>query len=144
MAFSSPRSLVGLAQFAGRIACLIVVAWLLVFVVDQTGNASAQQQSAVEQGTPQPGAHSPSSTQSPSGTQSPSSAESPAGARAQSRESGPHKMLNEVAEVLTAPFAAAVAGSHSQWVIHIVETLLALLVYGVAIGFLVRFVRLRF
>ena len=54
-----------------------------------------------------------------------------------------HRKLDDVAETLTSPFAGVVSGSHSQWTIHAVETVLALLVYGLGLGFLVRLVRVR-
>ncbi len=115
MALGSPSSLVGLLALAGRLACLIVIAWFVVFAVDQTGSASARQQSEVN-GRP---------------------------ATAPTHESSLHRKLDDVAETLTSPFAGVVSGSQSQWTIHAVETVLALLVYGLGIGFLVRFVRVR-
>jgi cytoskeletal protein RodZ len=147
MAASPSSSVVGLLQLAGRIACLIVIAWFAVFAVEQTSNASAHQQSELNGGPP--ATSSTSSTTSAAGASpasssgSPSSPGSSQGATSSNHESTPHKVLNETATALTAPFAAVVAGSHSEWVLHIVKTLLALLVYGVAIGYLVRIVRVR-
>jgi hypothetical protein len=154
MAASPSSSIVGLLQLAGRIACLIVIAWFAVFAVEQTSNASAHQQSELDLGAP-PASSSASSSSATSGATStagagptsssgsPSSTGSGRRASSSSHESTPHEVLNEAAAVLTAPFAAVVAGSHSEWVLHIVKTLLALLVYGVAIGYLVRIVRVR-
>lgn len=121
MARSPTSSLAGLILLAGRLACVIVLAWFVVFAVDQTSSASAHQQNEVLSG---PSAPSPTSS-APSG-----------------RESSVKRTLNHTAEALTSPFSSAVSG-HSQWTTHIVETLLALLVYGVGIGFLVRFVRMH-
>jgi predicted secreted protein len=118
MARSPTSSLAGLILLAGRLACVIVLAWFVVFAVDQTSSASAHQQNEVLSG---PSASSPT----PSG-----------------HESSLHRTLNHTAEALTSPFSSAVSG-HSQWTTHIVETLLALLVYGLGIGFLVRFVRMH-
>jgi hypothetical protein len=121
MARSPTSSLAGLILLAGRVACVIVLAWFVVFAIDQTSSASAHQQNEVLSG---PSAPSPAST-------------TPRG-----RESSVKRTLNHAAEALTSPFSAAVSG-HSEWTTHIVETLLALLVYGLGIGFLVRFVRMH-
>ncbi len=121
MVRSPTSSLAGLILLAGRVACVIVLAWFVVFAVNQTSSASAHQQNEVLSG---PSAPSPTSA-TPSG-----------------HESSLHRTLNHTAEALTSPFSSAVSG-HSQWTTHIVETVLALLVYGVGIGFLVRFVRMR-
>jgi hypothetical protein len=125
MAFGSPSSLVGLLALAGRLACLIVIAWFVVFAVDQTGSASAHQQGEV------------------GGPASTSSGASGSQANPATHESSLHRKLNDTAEALTSPFSGVVSGSQSQWTIHVVETVLALLVYGLGIGFLVRFVRVR-
>jgi predicted PurR-regulated permease PerM len=121
MARSPTSSLAGLILFAGRIACVIVLAWFVVFAVDQTSNASAHQQNEVLSGP---------------------SAPSPASGTPSRHESSLKRTLNHTAEALTSPFSGAVSG-HSEWTTHIVETLIALLVYGVGIGFLVRFVRMH-
>ena len=47
-------------------------------------------------------------------------------------------MIDEVAGKLTSPFSGITAGSTSQWVIRGVGTLMALLVYGVGLGYLAR------
>jgi hypothetical protein len=54
-----------------------------------------------------------------------------------------HRTLDEASDALTSPFAGVVSGSQSQWTIHIVRTVLALLVYGLGVAFLVRFIRVR-
>ncbi len=121
MALASPFSLTGMLQLAGRIACLIVIAWFAVFAIDQTGDASARQQSQINEESTRGSAARHSTT---SGGASKST-------------------LDEVSEAITSPFAAAVPDSRSEWTSHVVRTLLALLVYGLGIGFLVRFIRMR-
>jgi hypothetical protein len=118
---SGPSSaLARLLLLASRIACLIVIAAFVVFVVDQAGTASAHQQNEISEGsTP---------------TASTSSAK---------HESTLHRTLDETSDTLTSPFAGVVSGSDSEWVIHIVRTVLALLVYGFGVAFLVRFLRVR-
>lgn len=113
-------SIAGLLLLVSRIVCLIVLAAFVVFVVDQTGSASTHQQNEVSEG---PAAKS--------GTPSPE------------HKSTLHRTLDEASDALTSPFAGAVSGSSSEWVIHIVRTVLALLVYGFGVAFLVRFIRVR-
>lgn len=115
-------SLAGLALFASRIACLIVLAAFVVFVVDQTSSASTHQQNELSGSTPI--------------SSEPTSSDS-------SHESSVHRTLDEAANALTSPFAGAVSESSSEWVTQIVRTGLALLVYGLGVAFLVRFVRIR-
>lgn len=120
MTSSPSSSIAGLLLLASRIVCLIVIAAFVVFVVDQTGSASAHQQNEISQGSaPTPNTSSPE------------------------HESTLHRTLNEASDALTSPFAGVVSGSNSQWTVHIVRTVLALLVYGFGVAFLVRFIRVR-
>lgn len=100
--------------------CLIVLASFVIFVVDQTSAASTHQQNEVREG-------------SVSGSSASSS----------KHEGTLHKTIDEAADTLTSPFADIVSGSSSQWVIHGVRTLLALLVYGFGLSFLSRVIRVR-
>lgn len=109
-------SLAGLLLLASRIACLIVIAWFVVFAVDQTATASSHQQNEITAGS------------------------APVGS---THESSLHRTLDEVSVAITSPFASVVSGTQSQWTIHIVRTLLALLVYGFGVAFLARFIRVR-
>jgi cell division protein FtsN len=111
-------SLVGIAVIASRIACVIVIAWFVVFAVDQTKTASSHQQKEV-----------PGSAQS-----------EPAPSH---RRSAATKTLDEAAGFLTTPFRAATSKSSSAWLIHGLDTLLVLLVYGLAVGFVARMIRVR-
>jgi hypothetical protein len=113
-----------LLRVASRIACLIVVVSFALFAINQTGSASTRQQEALRgtnggpTGAPAPAAH-------------------PA------REGEVHKAIDEVAGKLTSPFSGITAGSTSQWVIRGVGAAVALLVYGVGVGYLARVLRLR-
>jgi hypothetical protein len=110
-------------RIASRLACLIVIVSFAIFVVEQTSNASNTQQNKLA-GT---GSGSAPST-------SPST---------HSHKSTLHKAIDEVAAELTSPFSGITAGDSSQWVIRGVGTLLALLVYGLGIGYLTRLMHLR-
>ncbi len=109
-------------RLASRVICLIVIAWFVVFVVNQTSSASTHQQNEVTGTSPLAG--------------EPSTA-------AAKHDSTLHRTLDEAANALTSPFAGVVSGSNSEWTIHIVKTLLALLVYGFGLAFLARFLRVR-
>ena len=120
MTSGASSSVAGLLRLASRIICLIVIASFVVFVVDQTGSASTHQQNELNEGSVR--------------TSSTSSAK---------HKSTLHRTLDETSDALTSPFAGVVSGSHSEWTIHIVRTILALLVYGFGLAFLARFVHVR-
>ena len=54
-----------------------------------------------------------------------------------------HRVIDEAASALTSPFSGITAGSTSQWAIRGVGTLMALLVYGIGVGYLARMLRIR-
>jgi hypothetical protein len=122
MASNPSSSLAGLVLLASRIVCLIVIASFVVFAVDRTNSASTRQQNEL------------------SGTAG-SAGES--GSASSAHESSLHRTLDEAANTLTSPFAGAVSGTSSEWVIQLVRTILALLVYGLGVAFVVRFIRIR-
>lgn len=124
-------SLAGLALLASRIACLIVLAAFVVFVVNQTSSASVHQQAEL------PGSSVSASGESSSAASSSSSSSEP------QHQSTFHRTLDEVSSTLTSPFAGVVADSSSEWLIQLVRTGLALLVYGFGVALLVRFIRIR-
>jgi hypothetical protein len=117
--------LAAILRWASRIACLIVIVSFALFAVNQTGSASAHQQEALN------------------GTNERYSATTPAPAAKPSHESTAHKTIDEAAGKLTSPFSGITAGDSSQWVIRGVGTLMALLVYGVGVGYLARMLRIR-
>ncbi len=49
-----------------------------------------------------------------------------------------HKELDEASNELTSPFEGIVSASESEWASHGVKLLLALLVYGFGLGYLLR------
>ncbi len=104
------------------IACLFVVASFVIFVVDQSTNASGQQQEVVAQ----------------SGGQT-----SHATTSAGSHPSELHKGIDEVAEKITSPFAGIVSSSSSEWGYQLVRLVLSLLVYGLGVGYVVRYLSVR-
>jgi hypothetical protein len=120
-------SLASLLRLASLIICLIVAASFLVFVIDQTGSASTHQQKEL--------------SELPSPTNTPAAADP--STPAPKHESTVHKTIDEAADVLTSPFSSVVSGSHSQWVIRGVKTLLALLVFGLGLSYLARVIRVR-
>jgi ABC-type transport system involved in cytochrome c biogenesis permease component len=119
-------SIARVLRIASRVICLIVIAWFVVFVVHQASSASTHQQNELNEGSV-----------------AAQTASNAAAAASVKHESAAHRTLNETADALTSPFAGAVSGSDSEWTIHIVKTLLALLVYGFGLAFLARFLRVR-
>jgi hypothetical protein len=115
-------SLATLLRVGSRLACLIVLVSFGIFVVEQASSASSRQQNAV--------------TGTASGAAAPHVATRP------SRKGTVHRVIDEVAGDLTSPFSGITAGSTSQWVLRGVGTLMALLVYGIGVGFLARVLRL--
>jgi hypothetical protein len=113
-------SLAKLLRLLSWVICLIVLASFLIFVVEQTSSASTHQQEELIE-------HPSAST----------------GAPVVKHESTPHKKIDEAANFFTSPFAGIVSGSSSQWVIHLVKTALALLVYGFGLSYLARVIRVR-
>ncbi len=112
--------LAALLRVASRIACLIVIASFAIFAVNQASSASAHQQNEVS-GNTTPTA----STTSPS------------------HEGSVHSVIDEVSSELTSPFSGITAGNTNQWVVRGVGMLMALLVYGLGLGYLARMLRIR-
>jgi hypothetical protein len=103
-------------RWASRLLCLIVVVSFAFFAVGQTSTASTHQQNEL------------------SGTVT----------RTQpAHKSAVHRVIEEASGTLTSPFSAITSGSSSQWVVRGVGTLMALLVYGVGIGYVARVMRIR-
>jgi hypothetical protein len=117
--------IVRLVRIASWVICLIVVASFVIFVVDQSSSASAHQ------------------TQEVTGGPSPASGEGRGAGSSSAHESGLHKAIDEASDELTSPFAGLVSGSSSEWVVRGVKLLLALVVYGLGVGFLARVVLVR-
>lgn len=109
--------IVGLLRLASIAICLIVLASFATFVVAQTKSASTHQQEQV--------------------------AGNFSGAKTHPREGSVRRTLDEISNELTSPFAGVVSGSSSEWVTRSVRLLIALLIYGFALGYLARVVRVR-
>lgn len=120
-------------MLASRIVCLIVIAWFVVFAAEQSKAATKHQVGELGGTTQQGGAQQTGAQQG--GAQSD-------GKRA-AKHNTAHRLLDEVAEAVTSPFSRLTAGTSSAWLAHGADTLLALLVYGLGVGFVARFVRLR-
>jgi hypothetical protein len=111
-----------LLRLASIVICLIVLASFATFAVQQTKSASGEQREAVASGT----------------------ASAPVKVDTSRQHKGAvHKALDEASDELTSPFAGIVSGTSSEWTIRGVKLLLALLVYGFALGYLARIIRVR-
>jgi hypothetical protein len=115
--------LAALLRVVSRVTCLIVIVSFAIFVVDQTGSASTHQQDELN-GTLATTTPAPTAAQPP-------------------HEGTIHKTIDEVAGKLTSPFSGITAGTTSQWAVRGVGTVMALLVYGVGLGYLARVLRIR-
>jgi hypothetical protein len=98
--------------------CGLVLASFVMFARDQLASASARQQNELV---------SPSTGAVPV----------PAVHRGHGQ---PRRFIDGAAQKLTSPFRSIVQ-SHSQWVLHAVPALIAILVYGCGLGFLARYSR---
>jgi hypothetical protein len=111
-----------LLRLASRIICLIVIVSFALFALEQTSSASTNQQNEINEAAP--GGPAPKSS-SPKG------------------KSAVHETIDEASSSLTSPFSGVTAGWHNQWAIRGVNLVLALLLYGFALGFLARTLRVR-
>lgn len=117
------NSVVRLLRFASIGICLIVTASFVVFAANQTKSASGHQQEQLN--SEAPGGHPV--------------AQHPV----KGKEGTLHKTLDEASNELTSPFSGIVSGSSSEWTIHGVKLLLALIVYGFGLGYIARVLRVR-
>lgn len=115
-----------LLRLASRIVCLIVVVSFALFVIDQAGSASTQQQNEVNEAAPVTAGRTPTPTKT-----------------APKRPSGVREAIDEAASTLTSPFKGATAGVHNDWAIHLIDLALALIVYGFGLSYLARMLRVR-
>jgi hypothetical protein len=107
-----------LLRLISIVICLIALASFVTFAVEQADNGSSRQQAEVNAAE---GASGQSATGSKSG-----------------HKSSLHEAIDKAFSTLASPFSGITSGSHSQWTIQIVDTLLVLLVYGFALSFLAR------
>jgi hypothetical protein len=99
--------------------CLIAALSFLLFAVNQTSTASGKQQEAL------------------SGTSAQSEAKA---AHKPATESGFRRTIDEISEEVSAPVAGV---SSSQWGERTLRLFFVLLVFGFALGFLARLIRVR-
>jgi hypothetical protein len=103
---------------AAFMCCGIVIVSFTLFARDQLAGASKHQQNELVSAAPA----------------------SPPPAVANRSPGQPRRFIDGAARALTSPFRSIVQ-SDSQWVLHGVPTIFALLVYGVGLGYLARFSR---
>jgi hypothetical protein len=120
--YSAIVRLVGLASI---VTCTIVIASFALFAINQTSQASNQQTrtlrgevTTVEAGTPAP----------------------PKAAKP--HESAVRRTIDDASEWLTSPFDGLTSG-HSEWAVHGIDLVLALVIYGFGVGFVARTLRVR-
>lgn len=118
-------SIVRLLRLASLVICAIVIASFAIFALDQTKTASKRQ---TEELTSGPAAAAKSSAA--------------ARASAKAHEGSLHKAIDNASNEFTSPFAGVVSGSNSEWLTRGVKLFLALLVYGVGVGFVARATRI--
>ena len=99
------------------ICCFLVAASFSLFALDQLAGASKHQQNEI--------------------TSSAAVAPIPQEAK---HHGQPRQFIDDASQTLTSPFSSIVQ-SNSQWVTRGVPAIIALLVYGVGLGYLARFSR---
>ena len=109
-------------SLASLLCCLVVAASFLIFVLDQTSNASATQQSQIAAAGPGP-------SQSHTTTSA--------------KASGVHGTIDEIAGKVTSPFSGITSGWSSEWVVRGVDLLLTLALYGLGLSYLAKMIRVR-
>ena len=106
------------------LGCLVVIVSFAMFVVDQTRTASAHQQAQLD----------PTSGSASGGL--------PA-SNAPTHKGGVRRAIDNVDNALTSPFHGLTNGFGNQWAVQGAQLLLALLVYGFALGYAARLIRVR-
>jgi hypothetical protein len=109
----------GVLRWVALVVSILVVAGFAMFATDQLTHASHQQVGAIDDSPAQQQGTAHASSRSPV-----------------------RKAIDDVDDVLLKPFSG-VANSSDSWVRHGVPTLLAILIYGVGLGFLARYMRVR-
>jgi hypothetical protein len=130
-----PSAIASVLRLASILLCLIVGVSFALFAISQTSNASAHQQGVLngEIAPPQEGE---------------TAAEAAAAAKRTSRsgqasKGSARRVVDEVAEAVTTPFAGLVDGSSSEWLKRGALLALTLAIYGFGLSFLARAIRVR-
>jgi hypothetical protein len=110
-------------RLASFVLCLIVAASFVLFAVDQTSNASAHQQAKLNNETTSSGV-GPSPVKD-------------------AGKSSVRKTIDEAAEAITSPFSFATEATTSEWLSRAIGLVLTLFVYGFALSFVARAIRVR-
>ena len=102
---------------AALICCTLVGLSFALFAVDQASHATKRQVSELAtQSTPNASSQAPTS------------------------HGQPRRFIDDAGRTLTSPFRSLI-GSGSQWSLEGISTLLALVVYGLGLGYLARYAR---
>jgi hypothetical protein len=117
---------------AAYICCGLVIASFALFARDQFAGASEHQQTQLLAGSDTPTAAAGPTTTSTDTT--------PSAVQVKAHHGQPRRFIDGAASALTSPFRAALH-SDSKWVVEIEGVVLGLLVYGVGLGFVARYVR---
>jgi hypothetical protein len=115
-------------RLASFVLCLIVIASFALFAINETSNASAHQQQELNNAAPATAA---------------GSSTAPAAWHTRSGKSSVRKVIDEASDAVTSPFSLATDATSSQWLIHAINLLLTLLIYGFGLAFLARVIRVR-
>jgi hypothetical protein len=110
-----------LLRFVAIAACLVAIASMGLYAINQTDSASARQQETLATGTIEPAQVQTSETHT----------------------KGVRGVIDETAKALSSPFNSVTASSSSEWFKRGVGLGFVLVVYGFGLGFLARFIRVR-
>lgn len=121
-----------IVRVVSAVMCLIAVGWFVGFAVEQSKKASAHQQAELN-GT---------GTQQPAAGQSSTSTTAAKANASSTKKSGLREAFDKAFSTISSPFSGLTSGLSSAWTLHIVDTLLALLIYGFGLGYLARFLRM--
>ena len=108
------------------VCCALVALSFMLFALTEVSGASAHQVTSINV------APAFNANGTPAASNIPAPVAKPVGQ--------PKRFIDGAAKVLTSPFSSIVQ-SDNQWVLHGLPTLLALLAYGLGIGYLARFTR---
>jgi hypothetical protein len=115
-------------RLASLAICLVAVAWFVGFAVEQSKGASAHQQAELNESAPL--------------SQRTFTTPAAAAAAAKGKPGQLRSTIDEVFSAVSSPFSGLTSSLSGAWPQHIANTLLALLLYGVGLGLIARFLRL--
>jgi len=122
-----------IVRWAALLACAFVTLSFLFFATDQTSNASKNQVNSITGDTP--GVKAESITKVPNPP--------PAVEKLREKEnSGFHEFVDDVNDVLTAPFSG-ISNSKNIWALRLIPLALCLLIYGLGGLYLARALGLK-